>query len=251
MPKKPGIPGLDKPGWLKRKAPLKLITSVPPILAAAVTAYNLWGNPIAWLAAGGAAWLTLGCFLEWLAARAHDREESVAHGHEGLTAALMVLQTVAGQACGIAPADLDDHLRVTFHRVVEPIDNPEEIEQLVDYVGGSHSGAGRKFDVHCGITGRAIRDKSLYTANARADAAEWNRELVSNWGYTDANVRKLTMDRNSLIAVPVLSSRGRHAIGVVYLDSDLRNLFDAPGVEEMILRACAGIANYVNRRYEQ
>ncbi len=88
-----------------------------------------------------------------LAARSHDAETANDPGIEGLTAALMVVQATAAHVCGIEPQDADKHLRVTFHRVVEPLENPDFIEQHVDYVGGKGNGAGRQFHVRCGIAG--------------------------------------------------------------------------------------------------
>ncbi len=80
---------------------------------------------------------------------------------------------------------------------------------------------------------------------------EKQKALKRDWGFTDHDLKGLSMDRRSMLAVPILATRGQEAVGVVYLDSDRRDLFEADAVQVAILTACGGISNYVSRRYEK
>jgi hypothetical protein len=124
----------------------------------------------------------------------------------------------------------------------------EELEQLVDYVGSSSKGAGRKFSIRSGIIGRAVREKSPYAASRQSDDyEEYIHELVRDWAYTEEDARKLRSDRKSWMAVPIFGLN--HAVvGVVYLDSVEKDFFTKE-VQQLTLNACAGIASYINERY--
>lgn len=254
MTKGQGIPGIARPSLLKQRSPREIAASGPPLITAGIAVYATWGTPIAWVSLAGLTWLLGASIWKVLAARAEDADAAPERNHEWLTPALMMLHAMAAHMCGIPKQEADGRLRATFHRVVEPIDDPAYIEQLVNYVGGSADGCGRRFSVRSGITGMAIRNADVYKASFGGDdEGERRRELVQVWGYTDVDARRLRPGRNSLIAVPILSSpeRGHKVIGVVYLDSDKRNLFDAPDIVEAITRSCGAIAQYVTRRYDQ
>lgn len=248
------IPGVSKPGLLKKKMPLELISSVPPFIVACVASANFLlkdeTRTLGFVSAGAAVWLFGASVFKILHAKHQDAASTEQYQHHGLSAALAVLHAATAHACGFSPKESDERLRVTFHRVVPPLDKPEHIEQLVPYVGGSQSGAGRRFSIRSGITGKSIREKSVYTATlVNGDEKKRRKELKEEWGYTDHDLQTLSMDRYSSMAIPILSAHGQKALGVVYLDSDQRDLFAPEGVQAAILTACHGITTYVNQRY--
>ena len=141
-------------------------------------------------------------------------------------------------------------LRATFHRVVPPIDDAEYLEQIVPYIGGDGGGAGRRFSIRAGITGQAVRDRQPYTMERKSeDYEDYKRELVSEWHYTDGDVRSITSDRFSAMAIPVKARNGQDIVGVIYLDSKTRKFFAQESVRIATLGACAGVVNYIGERY--
>jgi len=161
------LPGVQKTGFLHKKVPVEIVGGLPPLVVAGVSAYKFFLEPatvpLGWLSVAAAIWLIGATILKILNAREQDREAASKRDHEGLRAALWVLHSAASHACNLGPTVMEQQLRVTFHRVVPPLEKPEKIEQLTPYVGGANSGAGREFSVRSGITGKAIREKSVYT----------------------------------------------------------------------------------------
>lgn len=74
-------------------------------------------------------------------------------------------------------------------------------------------------------------------------------ELVREWGYTEAHARKLGPGRYSAIAVPVLDRSGQHPIGVIYLDSSDRALFERDDVVEIVGAGTKASSDFVTKRY--
>lgn len=251
------IPGVEHHWWvraMRQKWLVELFGSVPPLIVAAVAAYRFVQDEstrtVGYWSAGAALWLLFASLIKIAHARELDKDTNAKRDHDGLRAAMLVLQASAAAACGLDPAEAK-RLRVTFHRVVPPLSNAEFIEQLVPYAGGEGGGEGRKFSVRSGITGRCIRMKSPYTMHrADADAESYRKQLEEAWGYTNADAAKLSVDVMSSMAFPVLDGTGKHALGVVYLDSTEPNLFEAPDVQSAIFQACGGVANYVSERHK-
>lgn len=249
------IPGVPKRSILKMRVTSEIFSSVPPVIGAVVSGATLHARPdtaaLSAVSYGIAAWLVVGGLLKISQARVQDEAAAEQTGHDGLTAALTVLHAATGHVCGIPPEELDRRLRVTCHRVVPPVDRPEFIEQLVDYVGGTGGGANRRFSVRSGLTGKCVREKIAFIAALEADEGARRRELREEWGYTDHDLRTLSMDRLSSMAVPILSADRQHVVGVVYLDSDQRDFFAAEDVQSSIIKTCGGIIAYVNERYSK
>jgi hypothetical protein len=249
-----GIPGTKKPGLLTKKWVAELFSGIPPFVIAVVGSLNSYEKPetrrLSYWLAGAAVWLLFSTVWKILHARTQDAQAAQKNDHEGLRGALCVLQAAAGRACGLDPTESSDTLRVTFHRVVPPLETAEQIEQIVDYVGGGGGGAGRTFSVRSGITGRCIRTKEPWTMHRESkDVMDYRRVLATEWGYTAADAAAVAADRYSLMAVPVLDSAGQHALGVIYLDSEKPDLFVDTGVQTAIIEACAGVARFVGERY--
>lgn len=250
------IPGVEHEWWvraMRQKWLVELVSSVPPLLVAAIAAYRfLQGDAThteGYLSAGAAGWLFIASLLRIAHTRELDKDANAKRDHDGLRAAMLVLHASAGHACGLDPANLQ-HLRVTFHRVVPPLDNPEHIQQIVPYAGGDGGGEGRTFSVRSGITGRCIRTKQLYTMHRTdEDVGTYRQQLASDWGYTPADAAKVSADKMSSMAVPVLDVSGRHALGVIYFDSVQPNIFESAEVQTAIFQACGGVTEYVSERY--
>jgi hypothetical protein len=101
-----------------------------------------------------------------------------------------------------------------------------------------------------GITGLCIRTGEPHTmCRETGDAAEYRKVLEAEWSYTRADAAKLSIDRFSSMAVPVLGSDGRHALGVIYLDAAQKGIFDSQEVQTAILEASSGLVRYVSERY--
>ncbi len=250
------IPGVEHEWWMKvlrQKWLIELVGAVPPLIVAAIGAYQLHQSPatatLGYWAGGAAGWLLLAALLKTMHARELDKDALAKRDHDGLKAAMFVVHACAGKACGLDPNRPED-IRVTFHGVVPPLDNPQHIEQLVPYAGGDGGGEGRRFSVRSGITGRCIRTKQLYTMHRPDDDVDtYRQQLEADWGYTHADVVNLSTDKMSCMAVPVLDASGKHALGVIYLDSVHQNLFESEDAQDAIFRACGGVAKYVSERY--
>lgn len=251
------IPGVEHEWWvraMRQKWLVELLGSVPPLIVAAVAAYRFAQEDatrtVAYWSAGAALWLLFASVIKIAHARELDKDANAKRDHDGLRAAMLVLQASAAAACGLNPAQANG-LRVTFHRVVPPLDKAELIEQLVPYAGGDGGGEGRRFSVRSGITGRCIRMKSPYTMHrANTDADAYRKELEEAWGYTHADAATLSTEVMSSMAFPVLDASGKHALGVIYLDSTEPNLFEAEDVQNAIFQACGGVTTYVGERHK-
>lgn len=250
------IPGVEYEWWirlLRQKWLFELFASVPPLIIACIGAARLFQDAgqqtFAYWAVGAALWLFFGSVLKIAHAREMDKDANAKKDHDGLRAAMCVVHASASHACGLVPGDASA-IRVTFHSVAPPLDNPQHIEQIVPYVGGDGGGVGRRFSVRSGITGRCIRTKQPYTMHRPDnDIESYRRELAADWGYTNADVVKLSTDKMSCMAIPVLDLSGRHALGVIYFDSDKSNLFESIDVQNAMFGACGGVAKYVSERY--
>jgi hypothetical protein len=138
-----------------------------------------------------------------------------------------------------------DKLRVTFHRVVEKTD---KLEQVVNYVGGKNNGKGRQFDIRSGACGRAVRAKKVLSGSrTNVDYEAYIKELVSEWGFTETDARKLSFSRNSWLAVPI--EHEGEVTGVVYLDSKEKEFFP-DAIKAQVVWACWGLAVFIDERYK-
>ncbi|HEX8392679.1 MAG TPA: hypothetical protein VF665_10025 [Longimicrobium sp.] len=248
------IPGRRPTRFYEKRHVVEGISVVPPLVAAVGGAAANLANPatfpLGWALLGGAAWLSVASVVKVLHAGAQDRERRRTEDYEGLRGALFVLHGVIRRALDI-PAEPDGILRVTTHRVVpaeHPGRAPEELEQLVPYVGGGGGGAGRRFSVRSGIIGRAVREKAIYASSREyAGYENYVAELIHSYSFTKADARALSADRQAWMAVPLLS-RDEEAVAVVYLDSCQLEFFD-PRVQQIVLGACAGIAAFTEEAY--
>jgi hypothetical protein len=247
--------GIKTKAFYEKKWFLEFISAGPPAVAALVAAVKTSGEQgiptwVAIAALLGFSWLLLTSIAKVMLAARQDAAEDDLRNHDGLRAALHVLHSTVSKAGGLESEEKDRCLRVTFHRVVPPLDNCDHIEQIVPYVGGGGNGSGRKFHIRSGITGRAIRDNAPYVMDRESDSFdEYKKQLITDWGYTEADARGFTSDRFSLMAIPVTSKGGQAVLGVIYLDCSKKKFFSSEIVKEAVLSGCVGVARYTGERY--
>lgn len=247
------IPGRRDDRWYDKKTILEALTVVPPIIIAIVGAASSWADPAKrafapWLIVA-AVWLAVGSTGKVLHAYAQDREKKRTEQYEGFLGALHVLHSVVAARAGLT-STRDAKLRTTIHRVVPGRTKkrgPEQLEQLLPYLGGERDGAGRLFDVRSGIIGKAVREGSSFVASRKSvEYEDFVHELVREWSYTRDDARQLRADRWSWMAVPVTGRGG--VVAVVYLDSSIEDFF-TPEIQGLVLDACGGIAAFTIDAY--
>jgi hypothetical protein len=247
------IPGIKKKRWWKLKWVKELFASVPPVLSAIVVLVKGiedggWEPLFIGLLLFGVVWGVVFAFIRVLSAADDDAKESPSSVHNELYAVVNTVHHMLATYC--KTRNCGEDIRATFHRVVEPIDQPTMLEQIIPYAGGSGGDTGRKFGVNTGITGQAIRKRNPVVMSSDHTAEETLRaELVESWGYTEAQARKLSPGRFSGFASPVLDATGRHAIGVIYFDSNEPALFDRNDVQEVLIAGCQAITEFVTENY--
>jgi hypothetical protein len=246
----PQIPGRKHKRFWEHKAVVEAFAVIPPIAAAAVTAVLNLRDPakrsLGWVLIGASVWLAVASVVKVLNAQAQDAAQKKSEGYEGLLAALHVLHGAVRRA-RIGSLH-DGRLRATIHRVVSGDGGVEEVEQLLPYIGGTGSPAGRTFSVRSGIIGKAVRERSVFAATrVSPDYEAFLSELVREWSYTMEDARKLSPDRRSWMAVPI-PVEGGPVVAVVYLDSSEPEFFVGE-VQRVVLEACAGITSYIDEVY--
>lgn len=251
------IRGLNKTRFWKKKWLVELLSSGPAVVAAFFSAYSLSTQHASWFwwLFVGASWVVVASVIKVCVAYEEDHRLEVDHEHEGITACLHVLHaTIEHQGtlefAGEIGANFD--LRATFHRIVEPLDDPAHLEQVVDYVGGSGGGKGRLINIQSGITGQAVRENDVFVMDRDVqDVQEYFRTLVSDWHFRKSEATKLTPDRFSAIAIPITSNGDRNLVlGVVYIDSKRQDFFNKTRLQECAVNCCAGLNSFIGARYD-
>lgn len=246
------IPGVAPPKFYENQWIVEAIATVPAVLGAIASAYlNLADRDptkhnVGLISGAVAGWLSVAGVIKVLNALAKDKAQRQTKNPEGLFAAAHLVHSLVKSSCAEAEVPYG-MLRVTIHRVVEPIDKPEDLEQIIPYIGGAGGGAGRRFSVRSGIIGKAVRERTPYAASRDSDDySAFVKELVTGWSYTEDDARKLSPDRFSWMAVPILSQKNE-AIGVVFLDATKREFFTS-SVKEVAINACDGISFYLSEK---
>lgn len=155
------IPSKRKPEFIESKFWLEIFRSIPPIIVAVYTAWKNFNDPpthfkTALMLSGSAAWLGLASIFVILNARAQDRytEEKDENLYDGLLGALHTLYGTLSAVLSIDEEEIEK-LRITIMRVVYESKNangePQDLEQLLPYVGGAGGDPGRKLSIRCGI----------------------------------------------------------------------------------------------------
>lgn len=183
-------------------------------------------------------------------AKYQDKELAELLNPEGLRGCLTVLYAVLEKKI---PAIAEDgkELRLTLYGLPEEnLDDPEELEQTVDYIGENEPGkAGRRLSVHAGVIGLCYRTGEAITAkvtSSEGDQEGYIDEIVRNWGYKYEQAKSMKMDRKCFIAVPIKGDQGK-VIGILYGDSNIPDAFDNVSAE--FVATAIGIATYISERY--
>lgn len=251
------IKGLRKIHLWRKKWFVELMGSGPPLAASIAGAFTLSdpSGPWFYVLVVGSGWLLVASLLKVRQAFEEDKALVVDSEHQGIYACLHVLHaTILHQGKlefpGTSGPEFD--LRVTFHRVVEPLDDPQNLEQLVDYVGGAGGGRGRMLNVQSGITGQAVRENNVFLMDRDVkDVMEYQRILVSDWHFRKSEAAKLTPDRFSAVAVPITSKKDENLVlGVVYMDSKMENFFNKVKLQECAVNCCVGLTAFIGEHYD-
>lgn len=250
-----GIPGIRQSKFYEKKGLVELMAIGPPILAAIIAACtNLADRKTRvagyWMIVG-IVWLLVGSIIKVLSAYQQDKEQQSKQDYDGLLGAIHVLYGQVSKHLKFQETDAG-RLRITIHRMVvcaQKDQYPEELEQLLPYIGGDGKQAGRRFSIRSGIIGKAVREKTPYAFTRQNDDYEaFIKELVALWSYPEEDARKLTSDRRSWMSVPIFGPN-TSVVGVVYLDSNEKDFF-SPEVQNLVINACSGIASYIDERYK-
>jgi GAF domain-containing protein len=230
----------------------EVLGAVPPIITVIYGAYAAAKNPATadatkWLI-GGAVWLVVASAIRVRHAASDEDKKSP---KEPLYAALRVVHATVSRHVGLDDQKDIDVLRVTLHRVLKPIENPKQIEQVTPYVGGDGGEPGRKFSIQGGAAGKAARTGKPEVLLFEKTLSIEDRLAVlrDNWGYTAEDARAVaSTPRVSFLGVPLFARGSNRVIGVVYLDSTRENFFDAAN-NRLIINACHGVAAYISEKY--
>jgi hypothetical protein len=248
------IPGRRVDRWFEKKAVIEALATVPPVLAAAIGALASLADPhtqvMGWWLAAGAVWLVGASGAKVLHARAEDRQRRRVEDYEGLRSALHMLFAAVCHTAGFEEADrASGRLRVTMHRVVPNGENPpEELEQLLPYVGGPGEPPGRRFSTRTGIIGRAARlNAPIVAARESANYRQFVQELVWEWAFPEHEARKLSSDRHAWMAVPI-DGATQGPMAIVYLDSNVHDFF-SDAVQSIVLAMCDALKRYITEAY--
>jgi hypothetical protein len=200
---------------------------------------------LAVIAVVGVAVLLTTAVVKFLKGLGKDRVEADEQRMDGLYAALHVLHSLVRHRRKFPRNELD-RLRVTLFRVVEP--GRRELEQMFNYVGGNGRGVGRRFSIHTGVIGAAVRERDTFAVSRKNDDHKsFIKEMVREWGYTEEDAKQLSIDRNSWMAIPIYY-RGKEVTGVVFLDSSDKGIF-TEDLRDAIEWTCAGLAVFIDERY--
>lgn len=117
---------------------------------------------------------------------------------------------------------------------------PRAFFQASNYVPDGE-GLGRRFSTKRGIISRAYSQRESFVDNF-ADQAEYERRMVSDYGYTPEEAAKHKVDRRSYFCFPVLDHEGNNVLAVFYFDSPHVDTFpvvgriDKRGLLERVMR---------------
>lgn len=244
------IPGPQKERFYEKKYVVELIAILPPLVTAAVGALVNLGDPakhtLGWWLMGATGWLALASIVKVLHAAAQDRQRARGRDYDGLCGSLWVLYEAVRSAAGTSSVG-DGALRVTIHRVVDA-SRVEHLEQLLPYIGGMGGPPRRVFDVRSGAIGLAVRKKDVVEVSRKSNGhADFVRELVRDWGYTEDEARAISADRQAWMAVPMLSAKNV-PLAVVSLDSSIPGFF-SPEIQNVVLGCCRGLGAYILEAY--
>jgi hypothetical protein len=251
-----GIPGTTKRKWHTSETFVELVVSVPPIIAALISAIGIARDPergmgLSYLAFAAMLWLFVAGAVRVSRAKAKDRNLAAIESPRDLAGCAHVLHGLLCQRCGI-PDHNPARLRITIHRVVPPEQfgkAPEWLEQVIPYVGDQGGEVGRKFSIKSGVIGLTARKHAPHTMTwDGTNPQQFIQDLVNTYNYTPQEAEHLVTYRRSWLAVPISGKSQRETIGVLFLDSGEPALFTDEAIA-LVIQASFGLAKYIGERY--
>ncbi len=110
------------------------------------------------------------------------------------------------------------------------------------YPTGKFGAFRRRLNVAKGVVGKCYRtrQRQIQVVNS---ATRYREELISKWGFTEAEASKISNDKNAFLAMPVLRRDG--TVGaVVFLDAIRRSAFNKIARVRLLQRVCVAIAEW-------
>lgn len=225
------------------------VLAIPVLLDYAIKSYTELG--IAGAAVSGAAVGVAHVLAKVVRGAYNDSKEKDSNNLDGLRSSLYMLRSVAlatrrGTNVSDGGLRVTIHLREEFQR--DGVDH-EQLVQLFNYVGGGGGGKGRIFSANAGVTGLAVQLGGVFFFNRDSvDYEAFLEEMVKKYHFTLKQARRLSMDRNAWMAVPI--KHDGEVTGVVYLDSNERDFFTHE-MRKAILGVCYGIAEFIDMRWNK
>lgn len=136
-------------------------------------------------------------------------------------------------------------LRSTVHAV-----DGDHLVQILDYVGNQRRRGtkGRKTPIHCGVIGKACREKTAFSGSRETDShADFVQQMVTYYGFDTERANALDASTEAWIAAPITKTDG-DVEGVLYCDSIQRGFFTQDRCKA-IGYAAVGIAFFLGKRY--
>ena len=144
--------------------------------------------------------------LALLLAFAYEYQRAISATHERLEDALRSAYRYLGP-------DPSHDVRMTLHRPVKfPV---RGFQQICNY-SPQGTGRGRRHPATQGIIWKAHEAKARREESFKDDD-EYRQQMVSEYSYTEEEMRERTADRRSYVCVPLVESD--KVLGLLYLDS--------------------------------
>lgn len=115
-----------------------------------------------------------------------------------------------------------ESIRCTFHII-----KGTKFYQVLNYIP-SGTGSDRTFPLDKGIIGKSFRNKESFVENF-IDDCDYRDRMIKDYGYTEIEIKKRTMDRRSYFCYPLLDEN-HNILGVIYFDSSINNTF--PSIDD-------------------
>lgn len=251
------LPDVKPSRWRVRDAFLDALAGFSAFGAAILAALRLYGSP------GNRTYFMVAMTLAAIAlvASVIKAVRSVAKEHR--YEPLREPKEIAGWASGCYKL-LDDtvdpsvnfnagDVRLTVYRVVYDKHRiePEGLQQIISYVGGSGGPPGRTVSARSGIIGVCSRLAEVIVAGRESadDIEAFRHEMIERWGYTAQEARNLSPDRWSFMACPLTETEDGPVIAVIYLDAKVKQLFEIEAVQESVIRQSGLLAEIVRKCY--
>ncbi len=209
-----------------------------------------WTQAVALLLAVVA--LSYNFYIRYRRGREDDEKLSMAENHEGLSAVLLVFQTMlegrANQKLN-KPAAVRVTLWAPEYR--KQGSSVANLEQIVDYVGSPATrGRGRLHPISTGVIGRCFRtgEPVSLTRPPEMEDQDWVQALVEEYGYTREEAESKLQKRAEFVAYPILLPDAT-PLAVLYADADQAHAFAE--AEDILRAADIGLGAYIAERYSE